>query len=198
MGFHKIRYGWLYAAIAWGAVSVAPAQAIPFQLNASNIQFDDPSPLFTSNQVGGILQLSDSVAPGAGFGLAQIIDFTFNFGGIAVTFPETQLPGGDITAFGTRSADGRSLSFLDLRFDLPSTVAPCSLICAGQIQIGTFDRSNFVAIDDPDTLTTSLVVFDAALVAVPEPSTLAIFGMALAGMIGMLRQRKLATEKGSG
>ena len=82
----------------------------------------------------------------AGFSLAGITDFSFDFGGLTVTLADTQLAGATITAFGTLSADGAAISGLDLRFDLPTTVAFCSLICAGQIQIASFDRSNFVAI----------------------------------------------------
>ena len=87
-----------------------------------------------------------------------------------------------------------SLSLVDMRFDLPATLTDCSFICSGQIEIGTFDQSNFVAIDDPDAATTSLVIFDSALIAepvtAPEPGTLALFGAGLAGLAAARRRSK--------
>ncbi|MBA2587170.1 MAG: PEP-CTERM sorting domain-containing protein [Alphaproteobacteria bacterium] len=171
-------------------MSAAAANAAQlFQLQASNIQVDPGSILFSNNQVSGFLSLSDSVAAGGLFGIPQIQGFSFNFGGITVTLPETQLPGSDLTAFGQVSANGQSISLLDLRFDLASTIPSCSFICAGQIEIGTFDNSNFVAIDDIDTVTLSFLQFDAALTRVPEPLTLSIFAAGLAGAV-VSRRRK--------
>lgn len=187
--------GVIVALIACGSVTIShPAAAgVDFQLVASNIDIDEPAPLFTNGTVSGVLTLANTVAPGAGFGLADITGFTFDFGEIIVTLAQTQQPGGDITAFGTRAANGASISLLDLRYDLPSTIASCSFDCSGQIQIDTFDNSNFVAIDDPDAVTTSLVQFDAALVAavgVPEPGPLTLLGVAAGGIAVARRRRK--------
>ena len=170
------------AGVLTAVPSTAPRAALVFRLNASNLTIDNPSPLFSTSDVSGTLILKDTVAPAAGFGVSQITGFSFNFGGITITLPDTALPGGILTAFGTRSADGLSLSFLDLRFDLSPPLLPCALICAGQIQIATFDRSNFVAINDAAAVTTSLLIFDAALVAVPEPGVMALFGVMPGGM----------------
>lgn len=192
MGFtHRIKSCFAGAAIAagWLVALAAPSHAaLDFRLAASNIEIDIPSPLFTTADVQGMLTLTDTVTPGSGFGLADIIGFSFNFAGITVTLADTQQPGAALTVFGNRAADGASLSFLDLRFDLPPSAAFCSLICAGQVQIGTFDRSNFVAIDDPDAATTSLLMFDATLTAVPAPASLALLASALIGL-GVLRPR---------
>jgi len=185
--FRRTCAALLVAGLAVAALPPAEA-ASNFQLDASNITFDLPAPLFTTSTVGGVLTLADTVAPGARFGLADILGFTFNFGGITVTLAETILPGGDITAFGDLAADGASISFLDLLYNLPPTVASCSFICAGQIEIGTFDNSNFVAIDDLDAATTSLVQFDAALDRVPEPGSLALLGAALGGIAAFRRR----------
>ena len=106
-----------------------------------------------------------------------------------MTLADTQLAGATITAFGTLSADGAAISGLDLRFDLPTTVAFCSLICAGQIQIASFDRSNFVAINDDNAETLSLVQFDARLNAVPEPASALLFGVAMLGLAAQRRKR---------
>jgi hypothetical protein len=178
----------LFAAGLIAAAMPSAKAGTEFRLIAQNVSFDTPAPLFTSSTVSGELTLAGTVGPGDGFGLADIQDFAFNFGGIPVTLAETLLPGGDITAFGSVAADGASISLLDLRYDLPATVASCGLICAGQIEIGTFDNSNFVAIDDPNAATTSLVQFDAALVSAPEPGSLAILGMALGSIITMRRR----------
>lgn len=180
--------GLMVCALLCGMTPAAQAAQI-YRLVATNIAIDNPSPLFTSDTVTGSLSLADTVAPGSGFGIFDILDFHFNFGGIAVTLADTMSPGGDITVFGQRSASGASLSFMDMRFDLPSAQADCSLICAGQIQIGTFDQSNFVAIDDPDAATTSLLTFDAALL-VPEPAPVALFASALVAMAVLRRRRK--------
>ena len=180
----------LAGVLTVGPVTMARA-ALLFRLNPANLVIDNPSPLFSTSAVSGTLTLQDTVAPAAGFGVSQITGFSFNFGGIVITLPDTAAPGGTLTAFGTRSADGLSLSFLDLRFDLSSSILPCDLICAGQIQIATFDRSNFVAINDANALTTSLLTFDAALVVVPEPDVWALFGVMLGGMAMSRRLRSI-------
>jgi hypothetical protein len=180
-------------ALGRAAMSHPAAAGIDFQLVASNIVIDEPAPLFTNGTVSGVLTLAGTVAPGAGFGLADITGFTFDFGGIIVTLAQTQQPGGDITAFGILAANGASISYLDLLYDLPSTVSSCSFDCSGQIEIDTFDNSNFVAIDDPDAVTTSLVEFNAALVAatgVPEPGSLTLLGVAAGGLAAARRRRK--------
>ncbi len=177
------------AATALALVPFAADAARFFNLDASNIEFDIPAPLFTTSTVTGSFALDDSIAPGAGFNLGAITDFSFNFGGLAVTLADTQLAGATITAFGTLSADGAAISALDLRFDLPTTVAFCSFICAGQIQIAIFDRSNFVAINDDNAETLSLVQFDARLNAVPEPASAALFGLAMLGLAAQRRKR---------
>lgn len=180
------------AAVAAAALALAPISADAarfFNLDASNIEFDVPAPLFTSSTVTGSFALDDSIAPGAGFSLAGITDFSFDFGGLTVTLADTQLAGGTITAFGTLSADGAAISGLDLRFDLPTTVTFCSFICAGQIQITGFDRSNFVAINDDNAETLSLVQFDARLNAVPEPASALLFGVAMLGLAAQRRKR---------
>src|SRR5271166_2018129 len=117
MNFGSLGFlrGIIAALIALGgsAMSHPAAAEVDFQLVATDIVIDEPAPLFTNGTVSGVLTLADTVAPGAGFGLADITGFTFDFGGIIVTLAQTQQPGGDITAFGTRAADGASISYLD-------------------------------------------------------------------------------------
>jgi hypothetical protein len=151
-------------------LSIASASAsTTFQLTANNIQIDQPAPLFTTDTVSGSLTISGTNGPGGAFGISQIEGLSFNFGGIIIALPDIEQPGGDITAFGNISPDGKTITAIDLRFDLPTTFGPCSLTCDGQLEIGNFDNSNFVAINDPDTETLSLVQYDASLSAVPEP-----------------------------
>jgi hypothetical protein len=169
-----------------------PAMATQtYTLIPSAVTFDRPAPLFPTNTVSGFVVLADSVAPGANFGLAQLVDFHFNFGGFNVNFADTKATGADVTlGIATRSADGASISAFDLRYDLASTQAGCSLACAGQLEIATFDNSNFVAIDDFDANTTSLVQFNAALAQVPEPATIPLLAVAVAGLAVMSRRRR--------
>jgi hypothetical protein len=182
------RYCFCVVSLATPILSAPVAMAgQTYDLQATNIVIDQPAPLFTTTSVSGFITLADSVAAGAGFGLPSIADFAFDFAGIIVTLADTMLPGGDITAFGQRAADGNSLPFLDLRFDLPPTLPDCGLVCAGQIEIGTFDPSNFVAINDLNADTLSLLSFQAALV--PEPWSFPLFGAGLAGLCVARRRR---------
>lgn len=165
-----IARGAFASAAIW--LGIAPGSAATtFQLTANNIEIDQPAPLFSTSSVMGSLTLSGTNGPNGAFGINQIEALSFNFGGIVVTLPDIEQPGGDITAFGNIAPDGKSISAIDLRFDLPTTFGPCSLTCDGQLEIGNFDNSNFVAINDPDTATLSFVQYDAALSAVPEPVT---------------------------
>jgi hypothetical protein len=126
-----IRHAYLTPFAASLIVAVAPPveAASNFRLDASNTAFDLPAPLFQTSTVSGLLTLASTVAPGGSFNQADIIGFTFDFGGITVTSAETMLSGGDITAFGSLAAGGAWISLLDLRYDLPQTVVPCSLVC---------------------------------------------------------------------
>ena len=130
----------------------AGAQAAIFNLTATNVVIEDPSPLFTSTSVSGTLTLSDSVLAGDSFGSDAILGLTLNFGGITGTLADIQadIAPVPVQAFGTRSADGTTFSVFDLRFGFPPSVAGCGFVCAGQIiinsPIGPNDPSNFIAI----------------------------------------------------
>jgi hypothetical protein len=51
----------------------APANAgVIYKLDATNISFTIPSPLFTDSSVTGFLVISNSVAPGGSFGVPQL------------------------------------------------------------------------------------------------------------------------------
>ncbi len=181
--------------IAGGLVSTA-AEATVFRLTGSDVVVDQPAPLFTSSSVSGTLTLADTVKPGDSFGSAAITALTLSFGGINGTLADIQADifPGDVQAFGTRSLDGLSFSVFDLRFGFGPMVAGCSFVCAGQIiinsPIGPNDPSNFIAIDDPDVESLSVISsFTANFGLVPEPTswTLMIAGFGLVG--GAMRRR---------
>jgi PEP-CTERM motif len=103
-----------------------------------------------------------------------------------------------VQLFGTRSADGNSLSVLDFRYGFPPSHAGCSFVCAGQIiinsPIGPNDPSNFIAIDDIDGNTLSVIEsftphFTLLAGAVPEPSTWAMMILGFCG-IGFMTYRR--------
>ena len=168
----------------------APAQAAVFRLTATDVMLWNPSPLFTSPTVTGMLTLDDSVRPGDSFGSGSITGLTLNFGGIAGTLGDiaADVAPGPVQGFGTRSADGRSFSVFDLRFGFQNSVAGCSFVCAGQIiinsPIGPADVSNFIALDDIDGTTLSVIdSFNPQFAAVPEPASwvMLIIGFGLVG-----------------
>ena len=184
----------------------ASAQAATFDMTATNVVIEDPSPLFKSSIITGDLTLADTILPGESFGSAAILGLTLNFGGIAGTLADIQanISPGPVQGFGTRSVDGRSFSVFDLRFGFPSSVAGCSFVCAGQIiinsPIGPSDPSNFIAIDDLGGATLSVIdsfdpkfaLMDAT--AVPETATWAMMLGGL-GLIGVLMRRRRSETK---
>lgn len=173
------------------------AEAAVFRLSATDVVIDQPAPLFTTSTVTGLLTLDDSIRPGDSFGSGAILALTLNFGGVVGTLADIQadIAPGDVQGFGTRSLDGKSFSVFDLRFGFAPTVPGCSFVCAGQIvinrPIGPADPSNFIAIDDPDVTTLSVISSFTPLFAfVPEPQSWAMF-IAGFGMLGIaMRQRR--------
>lgn len=116
------------AAVA-GAGMPRTAGASAHVLVPANVSIDEPAPLFSNGMVSGVLTLDDVIAPGATFRLSNIA-FVVDCGGIVVSSAETMVLGGDIAGFGTRSADGLSISFLDIRYDLPVTVPSRGFDCS--------------------------------------------------------------------
>jgi hypothetical protein len=196
-----IRTATIAAAMSLSLLAAGAADARVFRLIATDIVIDEPAPLFANGSIGGLLTLDDSIAPGESFGADAILGLSLSFGGISGSLADiaaSAAPGG-VQAFGTLSADGRSLSVFDLRFGFPDTVAGCSFVCAGQIiidsPIGGGDVSNFIAIDDLDAASLSVISsYTARFQAVPEPATWALFiaGFGLAG--AALRRRGLAPQ----
>jgi PEP-CTERM motif len=175
-----------------------PANAVVFGLTATDVVVDSPVPLFTSNIISGTLTLADSVAPGESFGSAAVTGITLDIGGIAGTLADVQadIAPGSVQLFGTRSADGNSLSVLDFRYGFPPSHAGCSFVCAGQIvinsPIGPNDPSNFFAIDDlggNSVIESFTPHFTLLAGAVPEPSTWAMMILGFAG-VGFLAYRR--------
>ncbi len=159
-------------------LAAVPAQAVVFRLTATDVTVSEPSPQFTSRSITGQLTLDDSVRPGDSFGSAAITALTFDFGGIRGTLADiaANIAPDSVQGFGTRSADGKSFSVFDLRFGFPNSVAGCSFVCAGQIvinsPIGPADPSNFIAINDPDGTTLSVIEsFTPRFSLVPEPES---------------------------
>jgi len=166
-----------------------------FNLTASNISFDIPSPLFTSGQINGFLVISDSVGPSGSFGAGQLEGFTFNIAGYAFTQANLDPNFSSIDVNGRISADGLSIPFLQIGYSLDPLFPGCSFVCAGSFNIAQSAQSNFVVADDPDAATLGLVLFDAAFnkaVQVPEPVTLSLFAAGLLGAGALRRRRKQA------
>ena len=183
-------------ALTAAAAFAGPAAAGVYRLTATDIVIELPAPLFTSSSITGTLTLDDAILPGQSFGSAAITGLTLNFGGIIGTLADIQadIAPGDVQGFGTRSADGRSFSVFDLRFGFPPSVAGCSFVCAGQIvinsPIGPFDPSNFIALDDPDGATLSVIdSYTPHFALVPEPAAWALM-IAGFGMVGTALRRR--------
>lgn len=195
------------SVLALGALAPATADATVFNLTATNIVFENPSPLFTTNTISGSLTLDDAILPGQSFGSASVTALFLNFGGITGTLADVQneITPGPVQLFGTRSVDGTTFSVFDFRFGFPTTTPGCSFVCAGDIiinsPIGPNDPSNFIALDDFDTGATLSVIdsFDPHFTAVgvagavPEPAAwlLMITGFGLTG--AALRRRRVVS-----
>ncbi len=191
------------AELAFLALLGAPglADATVFQLTGSDIVIDEPAPLFATPTITGSITLDDAILPGQSFGASSVTALTLDYGGIVGDLADVQadIAPGPVQLFGTRSADGSTFSVLDFRFGFPSTVAGCGFVCAGQIiinsPIGPDDPSNFIAIDDFEGDTLSVIesytpTFVAVGGAVPEPSTWTILLLGLGSLGAALRWRK--------
>ncbi len=193
------------AAAALGLIAAGAAQATVFNLTATDIVFENPSPLFTTATITGALTLDDAILPGQSFGSPSVTALTLNFAGITGDLQSVrdEIAPGPVQLFGTRSADGTTFSVLDFRFGFAPYTPGCSFVCAGQIlinsPIGGNDPSNFIALNDFDTGDTLSVIdsftphFQAAGGgAIPEPASwmLAITGLGLTG--AALRRRRAA------
>ena len=189
------------ATLAAVALATAPAlaEATVFRLSAADIVFDPSDALFTSGAISGLLTLDNAIAPGQSFGSASITGLTLDLGGVSGDLADIRadVAPGPVQAFGTRSADGRSLSVFDLRFGFSPNVAGCSFVCAGQILIDSPEAngqpSNFIAIDDPDATTLSIIdSFAPSFTAVPEPQSWTMTILGLGGLGLLMRGRRRA------
>jgi hypothetical protein len=178
----------IWAGIVWALASTAPAQAIPFQINATNISFTIPSPLFTESTVTGFLEISNSVAPGGSFGVPQLLNLSFDVAGYNYTLADF-LPGFDVD--GRISSDGNSIPFLQIGYDLSSSVPGCGGGCFGSINVAQSSSSNLLAVGDPNFTQYGLVEFDTAFTRVPEPVSISFFAAGLLGA-GAIRRRQKA------
>ena len=169
---------------------IGPARSAEiYNITASNVVTDQPAPLFTTNTISGVITLGNSVAPGQAFGVSSVLGIALNFRGITGTLADIVAADGTVQIFGTRSANGQSFSRLDFRFDFPSTTAGCSIACSGQIIISGTDPSNFIADDDFDATTLSVISsFTPRIQLAPEPTSLAIF---CTGLLALARGRRL-------
>jgi PEP-CTERM motif len=171
-------------------VSLPASAGVTYKLNATNVTVDIPTPLFTSTDVSGSVEIADSVGPGGNFFLSDIESFAFDIGGYQFTKADLD-PNPALTQFfnGMLSADGNSFASLDAGFSLDPMLPGCSLACDAGFNIGS--QSIFVVGDDPFFETFGDLLFDVDFERVPEPMTLAVFGAGLAGALAF-RRRKAA------
>lgn len=187
--------------LVFGHAEVQAAEV--YTLVATNVVVSQPAPLFSSNIITGTLTLDDSVMPGASFGAASLLNVTLNFGGIfdGLASIKADVAPGPVQIFGTRSADGLSLSMLDFRFGFSTTTPGCSFACAGQLIINSgFDPSNFIAIDDLDGSTLSVIdsftpSFALVATTIPEPGVLGVLCVGFGGL-GFTRALSRQTRRG--
>lgn len=202
LGLGRLRNGVVGVFAFAAACAPGWAHAAVFILTTSNVVIDAPAPLFTSGLIGGTLTLDDAIAPGASFGASSVTGLTLNFAGIMGTLADIQadIAPGSVQLFGTRSLDGASFSVLDLRFGFPANVAGCSFVCAGQIlinsPIGGADTSNFIAIDDLNGASLSVIssftpTFTMTSAGVPEPAAWALMILGFGGLGAVLRRCRL-------
>lgn len=183
------------AAVLFGSfvVLAAPAQAaVIYNLQATNISTDIlPSTLF-SNTVTGYIEVPDNLMPGDNVNLSNATG-AFNIGGYQFTLTDFT-SGSDFNGY--ISADGQSISFLSSGYQLKDSVPGCDSMnsgfygCYGSFDIAQSQPSNLLVFDT-DQL--GGIEFDTAFVravtAVPEPLTLSLFGVGLAGAAAMRRRR---------
>ena len=115
---HRLGIPAAVVGLVLGLCASGAAQATVFNLTATDIVFESPAPLFTSDTITGSITLDDAIAPGQSFGSASVTAIDLNFAGITgdLTSIQDEIAPGPVQLFGTRSADGRSFSVLDFRF----------------------------------------------------------------------------------
>ncbi|MBA2589536.1 MAG: hypothetical protein H0U98_13040 [Alphaproteobacteria bacterium] len=174
--------------------TLGTANAAVFNLTATNVSFDIPSPLFTSTQIGGFFQISDSVGAGGSFGSSLVQNFAFNMAGYNFTRSDLD-PAFPIDINGRISSDGQTIGFLSFGYSLRPDFPNCDFVCAGTLNVAQSSNSNFIAVaNGGDDI--GLVTFDANFqrtADVPEPVTLSIFAAGLAGLrLSVRKRRKMA------
>lgn len=165
----------------------APAQAgVTYNLQATNVSAFLPSTLFTNN-ITGYVVVPDNIGPGGSIGLS-LVSGAFNIGGYQFTLADFAT-GSDFN--GRISTDGQSISFLSSGYTLKSTVPGCAGGCYGSFDIAQSQQSNLLVFSGDQI---GGIQFDTAFVRavspVPEPLTLSLFGMGLAGVAAVRRRRK--------
>jgi hypothetical protein len=163
-----------------------PAQAgVIYNLQATNFNAFLPSTLFT-NSITGYVVVPDNIGAGGSIGLS-LLSGAFNIGGYQFTLADLAT-GSDFN--GRIATDGQSISFLSSGYTLKSTVAGCANGCYGSFDIAQNQQSNLLVFGGDQI---GGIQYDTAFVRaaadIPEPLTLSLFGMGLAGAMA-LRWRK--------